>query len=88
MYRCLKGGCEGRGKKLFPVVCSDRTRGTGDKLKHVGEVPPQPQEIFLHCEGDQAVAQVSQKAAGDSQSCLEVVLDNMLCMSLPDHLTK
>lgn len=74
MYRCLKAGCEGKGKKLFPVAPGDRTRGTGHKMKHVGEVPPQHQEILVYCEG-KALAQVSQKAAvpyilGCIQSCL------------------
>lgn len=74
---------------------SDRAGGTGPKLKHVGDVPPQYQEIPVYCEGGQALAQVSQKAAvlyilGDIQSFLEVVLDNMLYMSLleHEHLTK
>lgn len=96
VYRYLKGGCEGKGKRLFPVAPSDRTRGTGHKLKHGGEFPPQHQEILVCCESHQELAQVSQKAAvlcilGDIQSCLEVVLYNMLYMNMfleHEQLTK
>jgi len=31
---CTEGGCEEDGAKLFLVVPSDRTRSTGQKLKH------------------------------------------------------
>lgn len=53
------------GPGSFPVVSSNRTRGNGPRWKHRG-FPQNIKQRFFYCEGDGALAQVTQNAGGVS----------------------
>ena len=50
-YKYLKGGCKASGARLFSVVPSDRTRGSGHKLKH-STLHLNIRKHFFRCGGD------------------------------------
>ena len=56
-YKCIKGGSQVDGARLFPVVLSDRTRGNGHRMEH-RRLRTQ-EEKFLHCEGDRTLKQAA-----------------------------
>ena len=62
VYKYLKGACK-EGAGLFSVMPSDRTRGSGHKLKH-REVPSGHQETLFHSEGNEALSQFAQRGCG------------------------
>lgn len=51
IYKYLKGGSSVSGVRLFSVVCSNKTRGSGQKTG-IWEVPYRYEEKFLYCEGN------------------------------------
>ena len=66
VYKYLQGECKENGGRLFPVVPSDRTRGSGYTLKH-RRFPWNIMKRFLgHCEGDQALAHADHRGGGVS----------------------
>ncbi|KAK4817982.1 hypothetical protein QYF61_003635, partial [Mycteria americana] len=65
IYKYLRGVRKEDRARLFSVVPSARTRGNGHKLKH-RRFPLNMREHCLHCEGDQALAQVAQRGCGVS----------------------
>ena len=65
-YKCIKGGSQVSGSRLFPVVPSDRTRGNGHRMEH--RRSRTQEEKFLHCEGDRALKQAAQRGCGVSFS--------------------
>ncbi|KAK4824359.1 hypothetical protein QYF61_013694 [Mycteria americana] len=66
VYKYLEGGCKEDRARLFSVVPSNRARGSGHRPKHGGFPLNIRKHFFTEDEGDQALAQVVQRACGVS----------------------
>ena len=66
-YKCLQGGGQEDGARLFPVVPRDRTRGNGHKLKQ-RKLQLNMRKNFFLLRVDRALAQASQGGCGVSFS--------------------
>jgi len=60
VYQYLQGECKENGARLFPVVPSERTRGSGYTLKHRSFSWNIMKHFLCHCEGEQALVQADQ----------------------------
>jgi len=74
--------CKEYGARLFSVVPSDRTRGTGHKLKH-RKCHLNMRKNFFYSEGDRALnRQLRGIVESASVKILKTCLDAILCSLL------